>query len=108
MILSIYLIFFKFNSRHRCTHGPTTDETTTIFKEDSETRITSAYTKDFDEKIVTDYEVIRSPVKKPVDNLRPEGQIEFVEKVPFKPADRVVATKPKDNLFVSGEFQGTF
>lgn len=94
--------------RHRCPHGPTTDETTTIFDEVTNTETLSAYRKDFIDNQVTNYEVIRTPAKKPVDNLKPEGEIDFVDKVPFRPAERVVATKPQDNLFVSGDFQGNF
>lgn len=45
-------------------------------------------------------------MRKPIDHLRPEGEIEFIDKHPYKPAERVIATKPQDNLFVSGEFNG--
>lgn len=95
-------------SRHRCPHGPTTDETTTIFDEVTNVETISAYRKDFIDNKVTNYDVIRTPAKKPVDNLRPEGDIDFAEKVPYKPAERVIATKPQDNLFVSGEFESNF
>lgn len=50
--------------------------------------------------------MVRTPMVKPVDHLKPEGEIEFVDKKPYKPAEKVVATKPQDNLFVSGEFNG--
>lgn len=43
---------------------------------------------------------------KPIDNLKPLGEMEFTNKEPYKPAEKVVATKPQDNLFVSGEFTG--
>lgn len=52
--------------------------------------------------------MVRTPIKRPVDHLKPEGDIEFVDKKPFKPAEKVVATKPQDNLFVSGEFNGNY
>lgn len=103
-----FLHFLSLFSRHRCPHGPTTDETTTVFDEVTNTETLSAYRKDFIDNKMTNYEVIRTPAKKPVDNLKPEGDIEFLEKVPFRPAERVVATKPQDNLFVSGEFQGIY
>lgn len=77
------------------------DETTTI-------ETTTAYRKDFIDKQVTNIEDVRSPVKKPIDHLKPEGDIEFVDKTPFKPAEKVIATKPQDNLFVSGEFNGKY
>lgn len=105
---SNFLRFSYIFSRHRCPHGPTTDETTTIFNETTNVESTSAYRKDFIDNKVTNYEAIRTPAKKPVDNLKPEGDMDFADKVPFKPAERVVATKPQDNLFVSGEFHGNF
>lgn len=52
--------------------------------------------------------MVREPLKKPIDHLKPEGEIEFVDKKPYKPAEKVVATKPQDNLFVSGEFNGNY
>lgn len=57
---------------------------------------------------MTNYETIRTPTVKPVDNLKPTGEMEFTEKKPFKPAEKVVATKPQDNLFVTGDFTGKF
>lgn len=67
---------------------------------------TSAYRKDFIDNQVTNMDMIRTPMKKPVDHLKPEGEIDFTDKKPFRPAEKVVATKPQDNLFVSGEFNG--
>lgn len=55
---------------------------------------------------MTSFDTVREPMKKPIDHLKPEGEIEFVDKKPHRPADKVVATKPRDNLFVSGEFNG--
>lgn len=54
------------------------------------------------------FDTVRTPMKKPVDHLKPEGDIEFLDKQPFKPAEKVIATKPQDNLFVSGEFNGKY
>lgn len=68
----------------------------------------TAYRKDFIDNHVTNVETIRTPMKKPIDNLKPEGNIDFTPKQPYKPAEKVVATKPQDNLFVSGEFEGKF
>lgn len=58
------------------------------------------------DKHVTNYNTIRTPIVKPIDNLKPEGNIEFVDRKPYQPAEKVIATRPKDNLFVSGEFTG--
>lgn len=69
---------------------------------------TTAYRKDFIDNQVTNFDMVRTPVKKPVDHLKPEGDIEFTDKKPYKPAEKVVATKPQDNLFLSGEFNGMF
>lgn len=69
---------------------------------------TSAYRKDFIDNQVTNVDMLRTPIKKPVDHLKPEGDIEFTDKKPYKPAEKVVATKPQDNLFLSGEFNGKF
>lgn len=69
---------------------------------------TSAYRKDFIDNQVTNVDILRTPIKKPVDHLKPEGDIEFTDKKPYKPAEKVVATKPQDNLFLSGEFNGKF
>lgn len=55
---------------------------------------------------MTSSDTVRGPMKKPVDHLKPEGEIEFIDKKPYVPAEKVVATKPQDNLFVSGEFNG--
>lgn len=55
---------------------------------------------------MTSFDTVREPIKKPIDHLKPEGEIEFVDKKPYKPAEKVIATKPQDNLFVSGEFNG--
>lgn len=52
--------------------------------------------------------MVRTPMKKPVDHLKPEGDIDFTDKKPYLPAEKVVATKPQDNLFVSGEFNGNY
>lgn len=100
--------FLHFSRRHRCPHGPTTEETTTIYDETTNVETLSAYRKDFIDKRVTNYDDIRLPVKKPIDNLKPEGDIDFADKVPFRPAERVIATRPQDNLFVSGEFEGNY
>lgn len=106
MFSILNLFSFILFRRHRCIHGPTPDESTGIFKEDTEVRTTTAYQKEFIGKNVTNVEQIRTPAKKPEDNLKPEGTIEFTEKTPFKPADRVTATKPKDNLVITGDFEG--
>lgn len=76
--------------------------------EKSTLETTTAYRQDFIDKQVTSFDMVRTPMKKPVDHLKPEGDIEFVDKQPFKPAEKVLATKPQDNLFVSGEFNGKF
>lgn len=98
----MYFIQFR---RHRCTHTTTTTDSVFV-DEKSTSETTSAYRKDFIDNQVTSFDTVRSPLKKPVDNLKPEGEIEFVDKKPFKPAEKSVATKPQDNLFVSGEFNG--
>lgn len=49
---------------------------------------------------------MRTPTKKPIDNLKPEGKIDFTDKTPYKPAEKVAPTKPKDNLYVTGDFNG--
>lgn len=69
---------------------------------------TTAYRKDFIDNQVTSFDMVRTPAKKPVDHLKPEGDIEFTDKKPYKPAEKVIATKPQDNLFLSGEFNGKF
>lgn len=91
-------------SRHRCTHGTNSDSV--FINETSTIETTSAYRKDFVDKHVTNIDTVREPMKKPIDHLKPEGEIEFIDKKPYKPAEKVVATKPRDNLFVSGEFNG--
>lgn len=50
--------------------------------------------------------MVRTPAVRPVDNLKPEGNIDFSKKQPFKPAEKVTPTKPQDNLYVSGVFEG--
>lgn len=92
------------NSRHRCPHGTTLDEnfvseTTTVEKQ-------TAYQKDFIDKKVTAIDGLRMPAIKPADNLKPEGIFDFGDKQPFRPAEKVVPTRPQDNLFVTGEFEG--
>ncbi|XP_031631777.1 uncharacterized protein LOC116346019 [Contarinia nasturtii] len=88
--------------RHRCTHGTTTDST--FIDEKSTIETTTAYRKDFIDNQVTSFDMVRTPMKKPVDHLKPEGDIEFTDKKPYKPAEKVVATKPQDTLYLSGEF----
>lgn len=96
-----------FLRRHRCPHGPENDD---VFTNETTTTVetSSAYRKDFIDKKVTSFDSVRTPMKKPVDNLKPEGVMEFKPKDTFKPAEKVIATKPQDNLFVSGEFNGNF
>lgn len=93
-------------SRHRCTHGTTTEKT--IIDETNTMETTTAYRKDFIGNQVTSFDMVRTPIKKPVDHLKPEGDIEFTDKTPYKPAEKVVATKPQDNLYLSGELNGNF
>lgn len=89
-------------SRHRCPHGTPLDDT---FVTETTTIEKTAYQKDFDKK-VTSTDTVRLPAIKPVDNLRPEGTINFVHKQPFQPAEKVTPTRPHDNLFVTGDFDG--
>lgn len=104
----IFRFFFQYIcSRHRCTHGSTTEKTFIDEKSTIETT-TTAYRQDFIDNQVKSFDTVRTPMKKPVDHLKPEGDIEFVDKQPFKPAEKVIATRPQDNLFVSGEFNGNF
>lgn len=93
-------------SRHRCTHGTTTEKT--VIDETNTMETTTAYRNDFVDNHVTSFDTVRTPMKKPIDHLKPEGDIDFSDKKPYKPAEKVIATKPQDNLFLSGEFNGNF
>lgn len=121
--------------RHRCTHDTSTTKITTT-DDSSFTEVTSAYKTDFDKK-TTELHEIRAEIKRPIDNLKPEGEFDrpeapkyqpaerpsqvrrpdnlrpegdfyTPEKDKFKPAEKTVAVKPHDNLVVpSGDFYGT-
>lgn len=104
-LYSVFCAFFVPFRRHRCPHGPTTDETTTIFDEVTSVENVSAYRKDFIDNQVTNYEILRTPAVKPIDNLRPEGEFYSPEKEKFRPADRPQQFKPSDNLRPEGDFQ---
>lgn len=42
------------------------------------------------------------------DHFKLEGNIEFMNEQPCEPAEKVIATKPQNNLSVSGELDGKF
>lgn len=96
-------IFKSILSRHRCPHGTTFDDTSVT--ETTTVNQQTAYQKDFDKKVTT-VDTVRLPAIKPVDNLKPEGTINFGPKQPFQPAEKVTPTRPHDNLFVTGDFDG--
>lgn len=47
----------------------------------------------------------RAPVKKPQDNLKPEGEFQVPEKPGYRPGERPSPTKPQDNLRPEGDFE---
>lgn len=55
-----------------------------------------------------DETLVRTPIKRPTDNLKPEGDFERPTKEEYKPAQRPIVKKPEDNLMVSGDFYSTF
>lgn len=99
----MFQLLLSTNSRHRCPHGaydePFVTETTTLEQQ-------TAYQKDFIDKKVTNIETVRLPAIKPRDNLKPEGDFDFVSRQPFQPAEKVTPTRPQDNLYVTGGFDG--
>lgn len=71
--------------------------------ERNEIEKTSAYTKDFSVHEV-DYSVLRTPIKRPTDNLYPEGEFDVPKKQEYQPADRPHQKRPVDNLKPEGDF----
>lgn len=90
--------------RHRCIHE-TTENITTISTDDTFSEVISAYKTDFDKKKTN----IRAEIKRPTDNLKPEGDFDRPEKEKFRPAEKPIAHRPHDNLIVpSGDFYGKY
>lgn len=89
-------------SRHRCTHDSTTEKITSI-STDNYSEVTSAYKTDFDKK-TTDLHQIRAEIKRPTDNLKPEGDFERPEIQKYHPAERPTQVKRPDNLRPEGDF----
>lgn len=89
--------------RHRCPHGPEKDHQ---FVDTTETVIdtTSSSHTDFVDHRVTDVTLVREPLKRPVDNLKPEGDFARPEKTEYRPAERPTQKKPEDNLRPEGDF----
>ncbi|KAG4071742.1 hypothetical protein HA402_011896 [Bradysia odoriphaga] len=88
--------------RHRCTHDTTTTKIT-VSTDDKFSESVSAYKTDFDKK-TTDLHQIRAEIKRPTDNLKPEGDFERPEKTKYEPAERPSQVKRPDNLRPEGDF----
>ncbi|KAJ6626284.1 hypothetical protein Bhyg_16532, partial [Pseudolycoriella hygida] len=89
--------------RHRCTHDKTTSKITTVSNDNNFSEVTSAYKTDFDQK-TTEFHQIRAEIKRPSDNLKPEGDFERPEMPKYQPAERPSQVKRPDNLRPEGEF----
>lgn len=87
--------------RHRCTHDTTTK--ITVSTDDKFSEVVSAYKTDFDKK-TTDSHQIRAEIKRPTDNLKPEGDFERPEMPKYQPAERPSQVKRPDNLRPEGDF----
>lgn len=97
------LIFFIISRRHRCTHDTTNDKITTMSTDQNYSEVTSAYKTDFDKK-TTDISQIRTEIKRPIDNLRPEGEFERPEIPKYHSVERPTQVRPHDNLRPEGDF----
>lgn len=88
-------------SRHRCTHD---QEKNVIVKTDNTETSITAYQNEFSDRFVLDETLVRTSIKRPTDNLKPEGDFERPTKTEYTPAQRPIVKKPEDNLKVSGDY----
>lgn len=91
--------------RHRCPHEPEPDHNIITSSETTTVDNVSAYTRDFIDQHITDVTQVRTPIKRPTDNLKPEGDFQRPEKTEFRPAERPTQVRPEDNLHPEGDFQ---